>query len=111
MEKTFGTKPQDLIVALGPSISKENYEVGDELYDIFDKEGFPVACLFSKPDRTEKFHLDLREANKWLLEKNDVSPDQVYTSNICTFENSDTVFSARKYGINSGRITSCLMLK
>jgi YfiH family protein len=111
MANTFGTKPKDLIVAIAPCISKESYEVGDELYDTFDKAGFPVGILFSKNPGTGKFHLDLREANRGLLIKAGIPENNIYISELCTFKNPDIIFSARKSGIYSGRMASCIMLR
>lgn len=109
MTESFHTNPDDLMVAIGPCISKENYEVGDEIYDIFNNAGFQVETLFSKNPDTKKYHLDLREANKWLLAETGISKSNIFVSDLCTFANSDTLFSARKLGINSGRIASCMM--
>lgn len=111
MTETFNTNPKDIIAVIGPCISKRNYEVGDELYDTFNKAGFPAEQLFSRNPKTNKYHLDLREANKRLLIETGISQDNIYISDLCTFENSDIVFSARKSGINSGRIASCMMLR
>ena len=111
MAKSFETNPEDIIAVIAPCISKESYEVGDELYGIFNEAGFPIDLLFLKNPDTGKYHLDLRAANKWLLTESGVLPDNIYISDLCTFKNSDIVFSARKSGIKSGRMASCIMLK
>ncbi len=111
MTNAFKTQPKDLVVAIAPCISKESYEVGDELYDTFDEASFPVGVLFSKNPGTGKYHLDLREANRWLLIKAGIPQNNIYISELCTFKNSDIVFSARKSGIHSGRMASCVMLR
>ncbi|MDR2918587.1 MAG: peptidoglycan editing factor PgeF [Tannerella sp.] len=110
MQKTFDTDPKDLIAALGPCISQKNYAVGDELYDVFYKACFPVNELFIRQPLTSKWHFDLRAANRWLLMEAGVPIQQIEMTDICTYDQSDRYFSARKLGIQSGRITSCLML-
>lgn len=112
MTKTFGSHPADIIAVIAPCISKENYEVGDELYEIFKDAFFPTGILFSKNPETKKYHLDLRAANNWLLtDEAEIPQNNIYISDLCTFANADKLFSARKFGINSGRIASCMMLK
>lgn len=111
MKDTFGSNPEAIIAAIAPCISKENYEVGSELYKTFEEVGFPCDILFTKNPDSEKYHLDLRAANHWLLTEAGISQKNICISDVCTFANPDKVFSARKSGIDSGRIASCMMLR
>lgn len=110
MQDTFGSNPEYLRAAVGPCISQKNYEVGDELYDIFHKGCFPVDRLFFKHPLTSKWHFDLRGANRWLLTEAGIPSQQIEVTDSCTYDQPDTYFSARRLGIHSGRMVSCIML-
>lgn len=82
---------------IGPGISQESFEVGDEVYEAFQEAGFPMGRISS---REEKWHLDLWEANKWLLEEMGVK--DIYVSGIDTMTSPEW-YSARRETINTGR--------
>lgn len=107
----FQCAPETLLVAIGPSISQKNYEVGNDVLAEFVKADFPTGKFFSKNPHSGKLQLDLWEANRWQLEEVGILPKHIEVANICTFDQADTYFSARKLGIHSGRTASCLMLK
>lgn len=107
----FQCAPETLLVAIGPSISAANYEVGNDVLAEFVKADFPTGKFFSKNLHNGKLQLDLWEANRWQLEEVGILPKHIEVANICTFDQADTYFSARKLGIHSGRIASCLMMK
>lgn len=111
LQDLYGSDSRNLYAVIGPCISQKNYEVGDELYSLFEKSSFPAARFFSKESATLRWHLDLRDANRWLLTEAGVSSQQIEVSDICTYDQSQKYFSARKLGIHSGRIASCIMLK
>lgn len=110
MHKEFGTEGNDLIACLGPGISLENFEVGEEVYDIFCQEGFCMQDISRKHPLTGKWHIDLCEANYSLLTASGVLPQCIEKAGICTYREHKTFFSARKLGIHSGRIFSGVML-
>lgn len=99
---------------IGPCISQKNFEVGQEVYDAFCSEGFPmdrVARLMPANDGNgQKWHVDLPLCNRLLLEQAGVEPGHIYDCGICTYDNSDRFFSARRMGINSGRIFTGIVL-
>ncbi|MDD3079305.1 MAG: peptidoglycan editing factor PgeF [Paludibacter sp.] len=108
MVKSYGTKPKNLLVSIGPSISPDVYEVGSELVAEFSKMNFPVDDIFQKKD--EKLFLNLWEANRWLLIRAGVPESQIEITGECTFTLHEKYFSARRLGIKSGRILSGIML-
>jgi len=76
MQETFGTEPSNLIAALGPSIQKCCYEVGED-----------VALRFPKSMRRQKeerWHLDLAGANVLDLESAGVRRQNIHVSPHCT---------------------------
>lgn len=111
MADTFGSKSEDLKVFIGPSISVDAFEVGDEVYEAFDFAGFDMQTIAKKNDLTGKWHLDLWEANCELLKSAGVDGKNIEVAGICTWSNSDRFFSARKLGINSGRMLSGIVIK
>jgi len=103
MKAQYGTEGQDVIACIGPSISLESFEVGDEVYDAFEEAGFDMNRIARK---YEKWHLDLWEANRLQLIAHGVLPEHIEIAGICTYQNHEDFFSARRLGIKSGRILS-----
>lgn len=110
MSIRFGSLPAHLLVQIAPCISVENYEVGRDLYELFRQKGFPVEQLFFEKN-DGKFHFDLKAANRFLLIEAGVLPSGIAVSECCTYRDSDRFFSARKLGVASGRMFSCMMLR
>lgn len=112
MKAAYDTRPEDLKALLGPSISAEAYEVGEDLTERFLAAGFPAEIISYKKGPTGNLrpHLDLWAANTWLLEKAGLSFERIAVSGICTYLHADTFFSARRLGIESGRIFTAIML-
>ena len=97
IEKMKPLCPTDLHAIIGPGISLEWFEVGNEVYEAFKAADFPMERIARKSDR---WHLDLWEANKWLLEEMGVS--DIYIEGTCT-RASENFYSARRETINTGR--------
>ena len=108
MTEVFGSDPKNLIAQIGPGIHLESFEVGDEVYQTFEKEGFPMELISKK---YEKWHIDLPECNRLQLVAAGIPETHIAVSPICTFQQSDTFFSARKLSINSGRIFTGILLQ
>ena len=107
MGKAYGTLPQQLIAQIGPGIHLDSFEVGDEVYDAFAQEGFDMPAISQKK---EKWHIDLPECNRLQLKESGVDPKNIKVSPLCTFQHFADYFSARRLGINSGRIFTGIML-
>lgn len=108
MRMHFGTRPSDLKAVIGPGISVKNFEVGQEVYDAFEQAAFDMSTI---AERHEKWHINLPLCNHNQLQELGVLDENIYQSDICTFDNNDRFFSARRQGINSGRIYTAIMLK
>lgn len=111
MRLVYGSLGEDLIVTIGPSISLSCFEVGEEVYETFREKGFDVSRISSFHKQTGKHHIDLWEANRIQLLEFGVPEKQIELSGICTYTHHDEFFSARRLGINSGRILSGIMLR
>ena len=108
MTEVFGSDSKNLIAQIGPGIHLESFEVGDEVYQTFEKEGFPMELISKK---YEKWHIDLPECNRLQLVAAGIPETHIAVSSVCTFQQSDTFFSARKLSINSGRIFTGILLQ
>ena len=109
MNKAFGCTPSDIKAIIGPGISLKNFEVGQEVYECFAKAAF---CM----DNISKFingkwHIDLVECNRLQLVDLGINDKNIHVSGICTYDNIDDFFSARRLGIESGRIYNGIMVK
>ena len=103
-------------VHAGPGISMEAFEVGDEVYDAFAAANFPMEAISRRMpamDGTpiEKWHIDLWACNRLQLQAVGVLPEHIHVSGICTWQQSDDYFSARRLGIQSGRILTAAILR
>ena len=103
MKSHYGIEGMNVVACIGPSISLEAFEVGDEVYSAFAEANFDMVRIAKK---YEKWHLDLWEANRMQLLAHGVLPENIEVSGICTYQNHEEFFSARRLGIKSGRILS-----
>lgn len=108
MQRTYGCNAQEIRAVIGPSISCKAFEVGDEVYEEFQRNGFPMERIAK---RMEKWHIDLWEANRLQLTECGVKPRNIEVAGICTHSRSEEFFSARQLGINSGRIFNGIMIE
>ena len=106
MRVTYGSRPEDLTAVIGPGISLEAFEVGDEVYDEFASAGF---CMANISRRYDKWHIDLPECNRSQLSAAGIS--DIRMTGICTYNNSADFFSARRLGVDSGRIFTGIILR
>ncbi|MDD4993652.1 MAG: peptidoglycan editing factor PgeF [Paludibacter sp.] len=109
MIEKYKSNPADILVAIGPSISADVYEVGEDVVDEFKAAGFDMSEIVEI--RNNSIFLNLWQANKQLLEKAGVLTHHIEVSGICTYTDHENFFSARRLGINSGRLLSGIMIK
>lgn len=108
MRESFGTEPKDLRVAIGPSICRDCYEVGEDVAVRFMgkeehiiKEGHFIEgsrsdeAVVTEGRQPGKYQLDLWLANRLILERAGVSRENIEVPDICTCHNSDYLFSHR----------------
>ena len=90
--------PRDLHAIIGPGISLQQFEVGEEVYDAFCAAAFPAERIAKRFG--ERWHIDLWEANHFLLEEQGV--EDIFVQGVCT-RSSEFYYSARRETINTGR--------
>ena len=112
MNEAFGTQPQDVIAAIGPSICGDCFEVGPEVVEefakTFSKKQMEAICHAGRNDRS---YLDLWRANRIILEEAGVQPQNISVTNICTRCNPDLLYSHRIMGAQRGNLAAILMIR
>ncbi len=109
MTEAYGTQPETLHAVIGPAISLEAFEVGDEVVEQFVAAGFPATVISRAYG--PKAHIDLPAACAWQLMEAGVPLEGIAASGLCTWSHSDLLFSARRLGIRSGRIYTGIILR
>lgn len=95
MQEAYGSRPQDLFCAIGPSICQSCYEVSEDVAVRFMEE-FPGAGeALCAPGAEGKFQLNLWKANELVLKEAGIRAEQLAVTNICTCCNPRLLFSHR----------------
>nr|WP_315001060.1 peptidoglycan editing factor PgeF [uncultured Oribacterium sp.] len=98
MRKHFSSNPAEILIAIGPSISKEQYIVSEDLALSFledypncgEAAGSPIQRI-SK----DKFQLDLWDLNRRIALDCGIKEEHISISGYCTMENPELFFSHR----------------
>jgi N-acetylmuramic acid 6-phosphate etherase len=125
MVTAYHTRPDRLKAQIGPGISLDSFEVGDEVYDAFADAGFPMEqisrqypsadggdesfALDASPS-ISKWHIDLPACNRLQLIEAGLLSDHIAQSEVCTYQQYQDFFSARRLGVQSGRIFTGILL-
>jgi YfiH family protein len=110
MKECFGTNPEDVIAAIGPSICQDCYEVSEDVAFAFKKEFLnPQIVLPGKKEG--KYQLDLWKANREVLLSAGIKEENLAVTNICTCCNEQLLFSHRASQGRRGNLGAFLMLK
>lgn len=105
----YNSIPENIIAAIGPSISPDIYEVGDEVVAAV-RDSIPNPELILNKKNSGKFHVNLWEANRQILLSNGLQAKKIEIQGECSFKQNNKYFSARKDGIETGRMVSGIML-
>ncbi len=109
-----GVDPAQLKVAFGPSISKEVYEVSEDLAQSFVEAGFGEYVLAPKGDN-KKPHIDLQGVNMERFIRRGVKPENIKPHTGCSYssrmeDGSPMYASHRRSGGALARMLTCIML-
>lgn len=96
MVRQFGTKPEDIWAAIGPSIGRCCFQVGPEVATQFPADLHHQGCI------------DLPEANRRQLVKAGVAPNRVFVSELCTVCQRSEFHSYRRDKERAGRMISAV---
>ena len=112
MVDKYKSRPEDIICAMGPYNHSCCYEVGEDVLEKFRETFSDVECeiFFRKKNDTEKYMLDLGSAISLSLQKESVSPENIYDEGHCTYHTS-TFSSWRRTGDKKKQILTYIMLQ
>ena len=105
MRRQFGSRPEDLLAAVGPGIGPCCYQVGAEVAVGF-QDIFP-----ERDDLDQPAHLDLPEANQRNLLLAGLRRNHVWVARLCTFCSGEEFFSWRRERSQAGRMVSAIGIK
>jgi YfiH family protein len=97
MQDRFGSRPEDLVVVVGPGIGGCCFEVGPE-----------VAEQFGRSGRTR---IDLAETLRRQMGRNDGTPRQFASAGLCTVCRADLFHSYRRDREAAGRMVSVIGIR
>ncbi|OGO95429.1 MAG: hypothetical protein A3F10_03065 [Coxiella sp. RIFCSPHIGHO2_12_FULL_42_15] len=98
------TTPSSLFVWLGPAISGENYEVGDEIYNSFTQQDKQFSLAFRK--HGNRWRLDLYQIAILQLQQCGVA--KIFHEPFCTYRQKDLFYSYRRDGQCTGRMATLI---
>jgi len=111
MTEKFGCNPADIVAGIGPSIHIHAYEVGPEVVEAVESS-FSNSPALLKPSMNEgKAYFDLWEANQTVLMESGIPEENIELMGLCSFEQADLFYSARRDGTDTGRMVSGIRLK
>ncbi|NIM91071.1 MAG: peptidoglycan editing factor PgeF [Candidatus Aminicenantes bacterium] len=84
MKDHYGSNPGSLLVALGPCIGHECYEIGEDVFQSFKREGLSTEFFLNHPLRPRKYLFDLKGANLSQMVSAGVDEKNVFSTDICT---------------------------
>lgn len=108
MRKHYGSKPENIQAAIGPSIGVDHYEVGDDVINQVRKS-FGADAESLLPKYGKRRHFDMWKANRIQLEQAGVK--QIETANLCTACHLDDWYSHRAEKGKTGRFSALIALK
>jgi polyphenol oxidase len=114
MHDEYGSKPENILVAFGPCICGNCYEVRDDIKERFTKNfsSDEIDCFLKRRDESI-YLMDLKKAVSISLQRIGIDRNHIFDSGHCTYE-SENLFSFRRFrktGCPNGDNFSGIMLK
>ena len=111
MRREFGTLPEDVICAIGPSICQDCYEVSEDVAEEFNREFSSHSGEILENKGNGKYQLDLWRANEMILLEAGIKPEHLSVTDLCTCCNDKILFSHRASQGKRGNLGAFLCLK
>jgi YfiH family protein len=110
MAREFGSRPDDLVAAVGPCLDVCCGEVGDEVVDAFRAAGHDEGAIerWFSTGPGGRFHLHLARANRDQLVSAGLAPEHIHVAGLCTRSYPDVFHSYRAAGPNAGRMAALI---
>jgi YfiH family protein len=98
---------REIIAAIGPAISRDNFEVGAEVAEEFGRQGLGAAVRQGAGG--EKPHVDLQAAIRRQLERAGVA--RVDGNELCSYRDAGDFYSHRRDAGRTGRMAGVIMAR
>ncbi|MBI3493919.1 MAG: peptidoglycan editing factor PgeF [Acidobacteria bacterium] len=127
LTREFGSRPGDLVAAVGPSIRACCYEVGADVVDAFARAGFADAAIagwfttspqpssrnpsmpgLPRPPRSNHWYFDGSTAVRHQLEAAGVPARRIHVAELCTASHPEVLCSYRRDGNGAGRMAGAI---
>lgn len=102
----LGSELKDLLIVMGPSISEENYEVKYDLIKKFKAKYNTTLNYYRKNNNS--YWLNLKKLNKAIALDNGIKKENLYISQLCTFNRKKLFYSHRRDSGKTGRMAAFL---
>ena len=112
MAEQFGSDPEEIFTAIGPSICQDCYEVSEDVILEFQKafeEKYWEKLFYKK--KNGKYQLDLWEANHIIFLKAGIKEEHISMPGICTCCNPEFLFSHRASHGRRGNLAAFLGIR
>lgn len=111
MCNSFGSNPEEIKIAIGPSIGQCCYEVDDQVIKPLNStlNFIPEEAIISKGNM--HYDLDLKKINQQIIKKAGILPENIEISSLCTSCNQNIFYSFRKEHGKTGRMASWIGLR
>lgn len=110
MKEAFGADPKNILAGIGPGISKQNFEVGNEVILQFLQKYNNWKDLTVRLSNYDKWKLDILELNRRILVSRGVPGENIIIVDLCTYERDDLFFSYRRDGLKTGRMAAVIAI-
>jgi YfiH family protein len=117
MTAVYGSRPTDLLAAIGPSIGPCCYEIDKTLADRVTAliqadglEGQEGPDHILRQSDGGKYRLDLQGLNRQIMIKAGIDPSNIEVSKLCTSCRTDLLFSHRREQGKTGRMIAWIGL-
>jgi YfiH family protein len=108
MRESFGSRPDDLLAYVGPSIGAARYEVGDEVIAAW--RDLPGSTDDAYSRQHGRWTFDLKAANVSQLVGSGIDATRIEVSDICTASDPERWFSHRGQGPLTGRFAAIIAI-
>ena len=112
MAQAFGARPGDILAAIGPGISTCCFEThADVPGGLRAGMGAAAEAYIHPIPGTEKYHVDLKGANRaWLLRAG-LAPEHIAVCAACTACGLETFWSHRRLGARRGSMAALIQIR
>jgi polyphenol oxidase len=110
MARAFGSRPKDLLAAIGPAIGPYCYEVGEDVRQamVTAFSARDTADWFTSAQSSGKWMFDTWASARGQLAASGIPAGQIFAAELCTASHPDAFCSYRRDGPPAGRIAAAI---